>query len=248
MLNKKVISVFLAGCSLLLFTVTNVSAGIIDLSGYGPNYLEIVETQSNVEGLIILPRENPNDPLDWYWGVVGSRITYDIYNNTNYTITGFAVGVDSSAGSDSDDEESLSGWSGFVANRWESNHGLNSFWEDGNYLSEYNYAYYGQVYEQVFEPGNPDYSPPGDPLDPYTGIVDEFSFTFDDGTAASPLIIFATNSLGEEVTLLGESSHVLGENRLYVSGGPAPVPVPTTILLFGLGLLGLSGISRKRKQ
>lgn len=35
--------------------------------------------------------------------------------------------------------------------------------------------------------------------------------------------------------------------RLYrTDSGPAPVPEPTTFLLFGLGLLGLTGVSRKK--
>ena len=232
-LKKRILTVIATSCCLLLITGANAQAGIFDLSGYGANYFEVVETQSDVIGIIYY--DTP-DGIAWREGVVGSKITYDIYNNTNYTITEFAVGVNSLAGSSADGEISLTGWSGYVEHR----NNLFTFWQSDFGLDGYDYAYRAQIAGGIE-------GPLGVPIADYTGVTNEFSFTFDDGAPASPFIIFAKNSLGEEVTLFGESSHFLGENQLFVPGGPAPVPVPAAIWLLGSGLIGLVGFRRKKQ-
>ncbi len=68
---------------------------------------------------------------------------------------------------------------------------------------------------------------------------------------------YLTNSAGNVVLTLVEEEERGWDNNMttrsstagYVSGVPvaAPVPEPATILFFGIGLLGIAGVSRRKK-
>ncbi len=61
---------------------------------------------------------------------------------------------------------------------------------------------------------------------------------------AQYLRIWADHTVSDQMFSIGEFQ-AFGE---AVPGQPSPTPEPTTMILFGLGLLGLSGISRRRNQ
>ncbi len=61
---------------------------------------------------------------------------------------------------------------------------------------------------------------------------------------AQYLRIWADHTISDQMFSIGEFQ-AFGE---AVAGQPSPAPEPTTMILFGFGLLGLSGISRRRKE
>lgn len=68
------------------------------------------------------------------------------------------------------------------------------------------------------------------------------------GNFAGTLDIFHDGTLNVWVSSTNGGDFNLGSSRLVVSGdnGSAPVPEPATVLLMGLGLVGLVGYNRKR--
>jgi hypothetical protein len=242
--KKKFLIIIVAGFCLSLIAGANAWATTIALTDDGPRYWEVVESVEDVMGYYCAGFDDDGALIIEY-GHVGYRINYDIFNNSTYTINGFMVGVLDDTGNGADNETSAGGWSGYVTNRW-------NYPNDGNYwnnylgLEDYDYAYHAEVVMGFGEPDNPDYFPPGEALSPFQGITGEFSFESDSDGLSSPVILFATDSGGNEVVLFGESSYSRGTGQNYIPG--APVPVPGTIILLGLGLLGLTGIARKQKQ
>ena len=95
-----------------------------------------------------------------------------------------------------------------------------------------------------------------------SGVVNYQSGDYIGWTTTNPSVIsYDYNNIGEEVTWSpGNNQFVLGvgntlefpgigddNSRTYsISADIAPVPEPATMLLFGLGILGLAGVSRKK--
>ncbi len=238
-LKKRVLTVIVASCGLLLLAGANAWAVTTVFTDEGPRYWEVVERAEEIFG----------------WGIVGVdddgalivgethygwKITYDIFNNSTYTINGFMVGVSDELGSGrTGDDSSPAGWSGYVTNRWNyPNNG--NYWNSELGLTDYNYAYKAEVLMGCIDCGN-DSFPPGEPLQPFQRITGEFSFESDSDELSSPVILFATDTMGQDIVLFGESSYVQGTGQNYVSS----VPIPGTVLLLASGLLGFAGFRRK---
>ncbi len=93
----------------------------------------------------------------------------------------------------------------------------------------------------VTEGNSNNFNPPGI----LPGEFDVFFLNFTGVNLTTPLLTDFVNLTGIRLQSLPEN--IINEGSLFLAGNGVPTPEPTTIALFGIGLVGLAGAAARRK-